>query len=143
MRLHNEEVIRRENLIREFFKTNPHSGIRQAQEFLAAKSEKSMNHRAVYRIRDEIRKSLFRDPNPAPTRPLTGERQTKALAPPILSTVRSLATLMAAHKVESLTVSFNKGKPVLRYAKLASVEGTVDILAPPAKKPDKPATPMQ
>lgn len=90
MRLHGEEVTRRSELIRNYFRQNPHSGIKQAQEFLTKQGEKTMNHRGIYKLRDEIRKELFRQPGAAPAT-IHGERPTAGLSGPILATVRSLA----------------------------------------------------
>lgn len=125
MRLHNEVVARRTELLKGFFKANPHSGIKQAQKFLSEKNERSMNHRTVYQIRDEVRKELFGGRSAGASVP---EAKGKSdLAPPILSASRALASMMKVHNIESMTLSFSGGKPVLSYSKLAPVQKSIEI----------------
>lgn len=137
MRLHTEEVVRRTKLISDYFRQNPHSGIRQAQEFLAAQGEKTMNHKSVYKIRDTVRRELFSRPAPQRIVPQP-ERKAAGLSAPILSALRALSSMMESQRVESLSISLEQGKPHVRFTKLTPQEGETTV-APLKPVPQKPA----
>lgn len=123
MRLHDTVVEKRHNMVRSYFRQNPHSGIRQAQEFLMKQGERTMNHRSMYKLREEVRKELFRNPKAA----RSSEQVVPGLSGPILASARALASMMEAQKVESVSIFFKDGQPIIKYVKQTTVQDEVEL----------------